>query len=329
MSMFWKIALAAVIIVGVRLAVFTVDASEFAYVTVLGRHVATYDGYNGGAGLYVGWPWPIQVVQRLDRRIQQFDLPTGEHLTRDAENRVDKNLSVDTYVVWRIQDQEAVNRFVTRIGTEARVGSILKPRIINKIGDLISQKRMDEIVNTKKGIVDEKLRELHRELKDSLQEQVLREYGIELIDIRLRRFNYPKDKETSKSIFDRIISERQKKAEDYRAEGELQAQNIKSKAEEDYRTRLAQAKLEEERLKGQADAEAMRVRNEAYRHDVKFYEFLKEMEKLQSILSDNRAVLLLSTHRPLFQRLFNPPQPGMIDGKPPANPEVSPSKGGQ
>jgi membrane protease subunit HflC len=313
MSTFWKIALAAAILVALRLSIFTVDASEYAYVTILGRHVATHDGYDGGAGLYIGWPWPIQVVQRLDRRIQQFDLPSVEALTRDVENKVDKNLAVEAYVVWRIkdQDQEAVNKFVTRIGTEAKVRLILAPRIVSKLLALIGQMRMDDIINTNSAIVEGKMRDLHDRILNSLKEQVLQEYGIDLIDVRLRRFNYPR--ETSQAIFDRIKAERQKKAADYRTEGELEAQKIKSKAEEESRIRVAQAELEESLLKAKAAAETMRLLNEATSHDPKFYEFLKEMDKLQSILSNNRTVLLLSTHRPLFQRLFHPPQPGMSD----------------
>lgn len=136
-----------------------------------------------------------------------------------------------------------------------------------------------------------------------------KDYGIELIDIRLRRFNYPK--ETSTAIFDRIKSERQKKAQDYKSDGETKAENIRSEASKDYRTRIAEAKLEGEILKGQADAAAMRELNRAQSHDALFYRYLKEMEKLSSILSENRSVLLLSTHWPAFQRLFNAPLPGM------------------
>ena len=318
MSAFSKIFGVVAILVVARLSVYTVDAGEFAYVTVLGRHEETFDGASGGAGLHFGWPWPIQTVQRLDRRTQQFDLPATEHLTRDVDDKVDKNLSIEAYVVWRIHDpnaandEDAVNRFVTRIGSQDRVRSILAPRIISKLGALVGQKRMDEFINTKKGIVDEKMAELRDELLGSLKEtgslknQVLKEYGIELIDIRLRRFNYPKA--TSNDIFARIRAERQKKAEDYRAEGDREAQNKISEANAAYRTVLAEANRKAERLKGEADAEAMRIRNEAHRQDPKFYEFVKDMEKLSSILTEKGAVLLLSAQRPLFQRLFNPPQ---------------------
>ncbi len=89
---------------------------------------------------------------------------------------------------------------------------------------------------------------------------------------------------------------------------------------------LAEARADEVRIKGQADADAMRIRNEAHRQDPEFYAFLKKMEKLQAILGDNKTVLLLSTNRPLFESLFQPPRPeGEKKVVPPAD---SSKKGG-
>ena len=91
------------------LSAFTVDRTEFVYLTQFGRHVATYDGADDDqAGLHFRLPWPIQSVQRLDRRLQYFDLPGAELLTRDAKrNTIDKTLTIDAYVCWRIADAPA------------------------------------------------------------------------------------------------------------------------------------------------------------------------------------------------------------------------------
>src|SRR4051812_17019336 len=80
-----------------RLSVFTVDRAEYAYQTRFGRHVATYDGADDAeAGLHFKWPWPIESVQRVDRRLQSFDLPGAELMTRDAQgSTIDKTLTVD------------------------------------------------------------------------------------------------------------------------------------------------------------------------------------------------------------------------------------------
>src|SRR5262249_17288410 len=94
--------LALVLVAWVRLSFFTVDAAEYVYVTVLGEHRATYDGNDpeNGAGLKFGWPWPIQQVQRLDRRLQHFDLAPTEQLTYEGKT-VDKILLLEAYVCWR------------------------------------------------------------------------------------------------------------------------------------------------------------------------------------------------------------------------------------
>src|SRR5437660_1666229 len=91
-----------VVLVGLRLSLFTVDRAEYAYVTRFGRHVATYDGAKDDeAGLHLKWPWPIDSVQRFDQRLQYFDLPGAELMTRDAQaNTIDKTLTVDAYVCW-------------------------------------------------------------------------------------------------------------------------------------------------------------------------------------------------------------------------------------
>jgi membrane protease subunit HflC len=310
-------ALAILALLAVRYALFTVDATEYAYVTLLGQHVATYDGSDndGGAGLHVGWPWPLQLVQRLDRRLQQFDLPPMEQLTHDPEgNTIDKILMIEAYACWKIADRDAVDRFVRRIGTADRARQILAPRINGQLGAAIGQMKMDDLVNTSivdqaNGLtkVDATVEALRLSLLKTLQGPVRDEYGIDLVDIRLRRFNHPGN--VRDSIFQRIRSERSKKVTEYQSEGDRLARNLESEADEKVRGMLARARSEEEKIKGQADTEAMRIRNQAYVQDPEFYTFLKKLEKLQGILGDNKTMLLLSTNRPMFESLFQPPHP--------------------
>jgi modulator of FtsH protease HflC len=308
--------IAIVILILVRWSFYTVDAAEFAYVTVLGEPVATFDGATseGGAGLHVGWPWPIQTVQRLDRRLQQFDLPATELLTPDPEGKtIDKMILVEAYVVWRIADRDAVDRFVKRLGTPERARAVLSSRINSQLGAAVGQLRMDDLVSVEAGAqqgatrVDDTLQQLQAKLLAGLHVSVRNEYGIELVDIRLRRITYPS--QVREEIFKRIRSERSKKVTEYQSEGDRQARNIESAAEEKVRDMLAKARFEEERLKGQAETEALRIRNQAQSEDPEYYAFLKQMEQMLSILGDNKTMLLLSTHRPMFERLFQPPRP--------------------
>jgi modulator of FtsH protease HflC len=322
-----------------NLSVFTVDPTEYVYVTEFGRHVATYDGSFTAtdAGLHFRWPWPVTALRRIDRRLQAFDLPATELLTRDPGTKVpgknqggtiDKTLTVEAYVCWRIAGKEAVNTFITRMDTTDRARAILGQRINSELGALIGQMRMDDLISkelvpseannpeagsvTKVEVNMDQLRaKLLKRLKDKAQE----EYGIEIVDIRLRRFNHPA--EVRPAIYARIEAERNRQAASYRTEGKQKAKEIVS---------VAQARATELRGKAKADAEyqeqlamttAARIRSQAHQLDYRFFVFKEQMKQMSSFLGDNKTVLLLSTHHPIFAFLFRPPA---ADGTPAVQP---------
>jgi membrane protease subunit HflC len=297
-----------------RLALFTVDRTEFVYLTQLGRHVRTYDGAKEeDAGLHLKWPWPVQSLLRLDRRLQYFDLPGSELLTRDQEgNTIDKTLSVDGYVCWRIDDAPGgVDRFIRKVGTPEGARAILGQQINSDLGAAVGKLKLDDLVSVEPNRVDEKREWLRTELLDGgatpLRESARRDYGIDVVDVRLRRTNHPAA--VQQAIFARIVSERNKKVADYRSKGEREAADIKSKSDRRVAELKSQADADAIRLRGQADAEADRIRNEAAVKDPQFYAFLRKLEEYQRILGDNKTMLLLSTHRELFDTLFQPPTP--------------------
>jgi membrane protease subunit HflC len=114
------IVVALVVVLWVRTAFYTVDAAEFVYVTRFGNPVAVHDG-GTNAGLHFKAPWPIDSTIRIDRRVQSFDLPAVESLTRDPTGRtVDKTIAVDVFVTWKIPDQFAADRFVRPFAHRSR-----------------------------------------------------------------------------------------------------------------------------------------------------------------------------------------------------------------
>lgn len=314
MRSFTLILSAVVGLLLLRWSLFAVDAAEFAYVTVLGRPSAIYDGSKDeDAGLHFGLPWPIQSVRRLDRRLQSFDLPENEFLTRDRKLKaIDKTLTIQGFVCWRIPDADAADRFIRHVGSLERAREILATRVQSLLSDAVGNLSMDDLISTDAGTkpgrthVEETIERTTDDLRTRLRPQALQSYGIEIVDLRLRRFSHPMS--VRNAIFDRIRSERQRKVEEYASEGNLLARDIESKAEADAKSRIARAKFEEEKIKGEADAEAVQIRNRAQLQDPEFYAFLKKMEKLQSILADGRSMLLLSTHRPFFELLWGPPR---------------------
>ena len=290
-----------------RTACYTVDVTEFAYVTRFGEPVSTIDG-GSGAGLHVKLPWPIDSVLRVDRRLQVFDLPAVESLTRDPTTKtVDKTIAVDAFVAWRVPDAAAADLFLRTVGTAEAARRILTPRVNGRIAALVGTMPLDALVSVADPAAIETRNEQIRSrlLDDDLPGHVLAEYGIEIVDLRLRRFGYPEA--VRASIAERIRSERARKVADYESEGRQRAADIASAAERQARTIEAEARAKKQTIEGQADVDADRIRNEAHALDPKFYEFLQKLKTYQTILNETRDVLLLSSKHPLFDLLLSPP----------------------
>src|SRR5437870_1925596 len=156
--------LAVVLLIG-SLALLTVDRAEFVYVTQFGRHVMTYDG-DTDAGLHGQLPWPIQSVQRLDHRLQVFDLPGAELLTHDPKGQtIDKTLTIDAYVCWRIADKAGVDRFLRTVGTPDRAKAILGQRISSRLGAEVGNMKLDDLISVAPlPEVEERMDKLRRRL---------------------------------------------------------------------------------------------------------------------------------------------------------------------
>jgi modulator of FtsH protease HflC len=292
---------------------YAVDQSEFAYVTQFGRPVGTVDGAED-AGLHVKLPWPVQSVQRIDRRLQMFDLPGAELPTFDPEGQtIDKMLTVDGYVCWRISDKNGVDKFIRTVGTPERAKAILGPRIGGRVGAVISKMPLEDLIHVvpanQPGAIDIRMDKLQTALlgdgADDLRRQVRDEYGIELVDVRLRRFNYPES--VRPAIFERIRSERKRKAADYESTGEQVARKIRADAERDASIVRTTAEATADLTRKRADIEADRIRNEAHAKDREFYMFLQKLETYKQMIGKTSDLLLLSSKHPLFQLMLNPP----------------------
>ncbi|AMV23826.1 Modulator of FtsH protease HflC [Gemmata sp. SH-PL17] len=329
-----------------RSAFFAVDAAEFVYVTRFGHVEAIHDG-GTNAGLHIKAPWPVDSVLRMDRRVQSFDLPAVEALTRDPATRtVDKTLAVDAFVTWKIPDTEAADRFVKTVRTPEQAKKILGPLINGRLAAVISTMPIEDLIGVTdtqttlaaitggqgaalpessfrsddSRLIDERNERVRRRLLgseslhggpanpvDDIRTKALSEYGIQVIDIRVRRFSYPDT--VRGSIAERIRSERAKKVADYESDGRKRAADITTDADRAARIIEADAKAQKTVIEGQANAEAARIRAAAYAQDREFYLFLEQLRSFQAMLSDTRDVLLLTTKHPLLRIIQGPPTP--------------------
>ncbi len=328
-----------------RTAFYTVDAAEFVYVTRFGDPITVHDG-GTHAGLHLKAPWPVDSVLRIDRRVQSFDLPAVEALTRDPVTRtVDKTLAVDAFVTWKIPDPDAADRFVKTVRTPEQAKKILGPLINGRLAAVISTMPIEDLIGVTDAqhtlaalggglvagfpepvfrpddarLIDERTERVRRRLLgeesltggtatagDSIRAKA-KEYGIEVIDIRVRRFSYPEA--VRSSIAERIRSERAKKVADYESDARRRAADITTDADRAARLVEADAQAQKTVIEGQANADAARVRAAAYAQDREFYLFLEQLRSFQAMLADTRDTLLLTTKHPLLRIIQGPPEP--------------------
>jgi modulator of FtsH protease HflC len=301
-------------------AFYTCDQAEYAYVTRFGDPVVVHDGADA-AGLHVKAPWPIDSVQRVDRRLNVFDLPATEALTRDRLGKtVDKTIAVDAFVCWRVPNGEAADKFLRTVGTPEQATRILTPRITGRLAAVVSQVPLDDLIKVADNAsIDARSEKLRRQLlgldrvadddpaTEPLPDEVLREYGIELVEVRIRRFTYPDA--VRMSIAERIRSERQRKVAEYQSEGNREYTRIVSEAEREAAKTLVDARAKKQRMEGEADAQADAIRNEAHRKDPEFYTFLQKLAAYRAMLAETRDWLLLSSKNEMFDLLLKPPGP--------------------
>ncbi len=276
-------SVAPVAAVAVALSAVVVDQSETVYVTEFGRPVRLIEE----AGLH--WKWPWQSRRGFDRRLQLDAPPPREMLTKDK-----KNLEVAWYVSWKIAD---VERFLRSVRTlpdasarlEDMAASVLASELVgHDLTDLIrvgDASALDAMMTAATG---------------RIADQAGKEYGLAVVDVRLRRLNYPE--EVRSAVFEQIRSERKRAAAATRAEGESQARTIRSAADLERARMVAEAEADAARLVGEGEAQAARIANDAHAADPGFYQFLKTLETYRAAL-DAKTTLVLSADSPFLKLL--------------------------
>jgi membrane protease subunit HflC len=269
-----------------------VDETEHAIVTRFGRIVAVYGDQPGESGLHVKAPWELAL--KIDHRLRVFEPPPREVITGDK-----RNLEVASYVVWRVADPVL---FLRASASHELAEARLNERVSASLSDAIGRRELAALASNDPGRWA--LDSVTGEVTGAVAPTAHSELGVEVLDVRLRRFNHPV--EVRPAVFDLIRSERRQVAARLRAEGDSQYVTITSHADRMRDTMLAQADSDAQRLKGAAQAEATRILNEAHARDPKFFEFLRTLESYRSIL-DGQTTVVLSSSSPLLKLLSQGP----------------------
>ncbi len=257
------------VVVGYRLCAFAVDETETAVVQQFGEIV----GVQTEPGLYFKVP-VIQNVVYLDDRLLSVDIKPAPVITVDKQR-----LTVDSYTLWRISDPQ---RFVeTMRGLRGNAEKRIDDIVYSLLRDVLGKKSFDDILK----------REFLTDVKELAHTQ-LTDFGITVIDVRLKRADLPEANE--QAVYQRMMSERQQIAQRYRAEGDQEAQRIRAEADRKVKIIVAEAQKTSEELKGEGDARALEIYANAYNQDPRFFQFWRTLESYKLSLAFN-STLVLST----------------------------------
>jgi len=237
-------------------------------------------------GLYFKLP-VIQNLVRFDKRVLTTDARTAEYLTLDK-----KRVLVDHVSRWRIQEPLEFYRSVRD-----------QQRAMARLDDLISARLRQE--TAKHNFLDF-IREKREEIMEIVTKdtkETAKDFGIEVLDVRIKRLDLPQ--EVQASVFARMRAERERIAKRYRAEGEERAREIRAGADWEREVILATAYETSQKLSGEGDAQATRIYAQAFGQDREFYAFTRRLQAYEKILSSG-TTLVLSPDSELLRYLQNP-----------------------
>jgi membrane protease subunit HflC len=255
-------------------SMFVVNESQTAIVLNLGKVVRS----DLKPGLHFKVPF-IEQVRKFDRRLLTLDDSPERYLTAEK-----KDVEVDFFVKWRIKDVTAYYR-ATSGGNEEAAAMRLTPIVKNALRNDINQVTLQKLVSGERTELAQRL------LKPiNLGASTL---GIEVIDIRIKRINFPKDAKIRGEVLNRMRSERKQVANAMKAEGFAESERIRAEAERQRLVLLADAQRESQKVRGQGDAEVARISAAAYSQDAEFYAFYRSLEAYKASLADGKTTMVL------------------------------------
>ncbi|MBU0478371.1 protease modulator HflC [bacterium] len=286
-----------IILIAMSGVMYVVDETKQVVITQFGKPVGNP---ITNAGLHFKKPF-IQKARYFEKRLLEWDGDPNQIPTNDK-----KYIWVDATARWKIVDAlkflQSVNN---EMGAHARIDDIIN----SATRDTITRHLLVETVRNSNRIVDE-VKEVGKDViitdealerievgRNKLEEIILHDakelapkYGIELVDVRIKRVNYVED--VRRKVYDRMISERKRAAEQYRSEGQGRRAEIDGQRGKELKLITSEAYRQAEGLKGKADAEVIGIYAAAYNQDPEFYSFLKTLETYKKTIDENSTIIL-------------------------------------
>ena len=279
------LGLGAILVGLASLCLFTVGEGEFAVVTQFGRPVRV----ESTPGLKLKFPAPFQAVTRFDRRIFALVPSPREFLTLGKQNVV-----ATGFILWRVHDPEKFMQTVfDRVGAESRLGDILFAELGAALGGAPFAAFVSTAGEYRAEAVLAGMTQQYREL-------ALRDYGIDVVDVRLRRLDFPEQNRAS--VFARMKSERIRISMQYRSEGEEEGLKIRAAAEKAKSGILGEAYKLSQQIRGEGEARAANIYGESLTRAPSFYRFVRSIDAMKKTV-DKDTTMVLPVDSELFRLL--------------------------
>ncbi|MBW8728499.1 MAG: protease modulator HflC [Inquilinus limosus] len=274
---------AAIVVIGLVLtdSLYTVNQNEQALVLQFGEVVKI----ESEPGLKFKLP-VVQNVQFYEKRVLDVDPPVEQVILSDQ-----RRLDVGSYARYRIADPLL---FFQSVRNETIAGTRINSFVNNALRNVLGNYNQLDVLSEQRGPI-------MRSIRDSVEANA-KPLGIEIVDVRIVRADVPEG--TVQSVYDRMKSEREREAAQYRAQGQEYSLQIKSRADRDVTVLLADAERKAQELRGQGDAEAIKVQAEAYGADPQFFSFYRSLEAYRNALGATGTTLVLSPKGDFF-KYFN------------------------
>ena len=258
--------------------------NEYTLVKQFGKidHVVTE------AGLSFKIPF-IQTTDTLPKAILLYDLDASDVITMDK-----KTMVADSFVLWEITDP--IKFAQTLKSSVSNAESRINTNVYNAMKNVISSMTQDEIITGRAGVLSQ---EMMSSIGNSMEQ-----YGMTLLAIEMKHLDLPS--ENKNAVYERMISERDKIAATYTAEGESEAQIIRNTTDKEIAIMLSEAEAEAEKIVAQGEAEYMRILSEAYNDESRseFYSFVRSLDAAKAALKGGNKTLVLDKESPLAQIFY-------------------------
>ena len=265
-------------------AVFTVDERQEAILFQFGEIIES----DYEPGIHFKIPF-INNVRKFDNRILTIDQKPERFLTQEK-----KDLIVDSYVKWRITD--VVQYFKTTQGDELTAGRLLYENINNGLRDEFGKRSIQEIISGDRTHIMKLMTQQASERAKTL--------GIEVVDVRVKKVDYPE--RVSNSVYQRMRAEREREARDFRSKGHEASERIQADADRQRSILLAESYRDSEIARGEGDARATEIYAQAFNKDREFYKFTRSLTAYQKTFSNPGDVILLEPDSEFFHYFKDP-----------------------